>query len=104
MRWTRFSPAAGRRGFYLIGVLIVLVIIMVVVMKGPMSRDPVSKVTTAQTQIDRSRVSTCMLNRNAIKTDLTRLLITNPNMTMNMDNGVGGRVVHLGSGVVIEKV
>ena len=85
MQNLRFLPSYGRHGFYIIGVLIVVVIIFILLFKGSFNRDPVTQVTQSQTQLDRSRDSACAFNRNAIRTDLTHLRIMNPDMKMNME-------------------
>ena len=80
IQWER-HPERGAWG--IIGLLLVVVIIMIVMLTGPFSRDPVTEVTTAQTQIDRSQAVACSANRNTIITSLTAFRINNSSVPLD---------------------
>lgn len=78
-------PSHRRHGFYIIGLLIVIVIIMVVMLKGPFSSDPVTQVTQYEQSTNRAEEAACSMNRMSIGTDLTNWRIMNPGQAINMD-------------------
>ena len=71
------SPTTRRRGFYLIGVLIVLAIILVLYGKQ-LAGDKSEGISSAQTKIDRSKEVACSVNRQMIVTGMTAWQISHP--------------------------
>ncbi|HOE97630.1 MAG TPA: hypothetical protein PLS90_13910 [Candidatus Sumerlaeota bacterium] len=85
MQSRSFAPSYSRRGFYIIGILIVVAIILILVFKGSMAPDPVTQVSSGITYIDRSQEVACSTNRNAIRTDLQHYQINNPGAPITPD-------------------
>ena len=83
----RFSyRTAGRwRGFYLVGLLIVLVIILILTYKELKPEEKAAQVTQAQVYIDRSRDVLCESNRAAIAQNLTMWRIDHAGETASID-------------------
>lgn len=79
----------SQRGFYLIGLLLVLLIIIVLMLKGPFGpgSDTKSQVTTAQMSLNRANTSVCASNRLTLQTNL-----------------INWRMTHLGETPTIEKI
>jgi len=68
-----FRRSRAERGFYLIGLLIVLIIIAVVLGKGYFRQDPTTGATQAQMYIERSKDTACTADRLAMQADITQI-------------------------------
>ena len=78
-------PGQSESGYYIIGLLIVIVIILVLMKSGPLEQDPVSGVTQYQTNIDRTETSVCGNNRKAVETNIVSWQIANSGQKPNME-------------------
>ena len=69
-------PTQGRRGFYMIGLLMVLAIILILTGEGYFKKNA-QGITQAQLYTDRSRDSACAINRNQLKTKISMDIVNN---------------------------
>jgi len=74
-----------RRGYYLIGLLIVLAIIAYLTYRQLKPEEKAAQVTQAQVYIDRSRDTLCESNRLAIGQNLTMWRVDHPTETLSLD-------------------
>jgi competence protein ComGC len=81
----KYPPSRSQAGFYIVGMLIVIVIIFVLMRQGPLATDPVSQVSNAQINIEKSSVAACAVNRNSITADFTQWQIVNFGQTPSME-------------------
>lgn len=73
--WTvSLRPGAGRRGFYMIGLLLALVIIFILAGNQYYGSSNLNQVPQAQLYIQRSTDTLCTTNRLAIRTDIAGML------------------------------
>jgi hypothetical protein len=78
MKSLRHFSNQANYGYSVIILLVVVVIIMIVLLTGPFKSDPVTGITQAQNQIDRSADAACGMNRGTIKTYVTTYQLYNP--------------------------
>ncbi len=85
MMHSQYAKHLKRRGFYMIGVLIVVVIILILTWNqlGP---DPTTGVTTAQRQIDKSEVAACTANRQTLRTHIATWKINHMGEDLTVQN------------------
>ena len=78
-------PGQPQAGYYLIGLLIVIVIILILMKSGPLEQDPVTGVTQYETTLDRTDTAVCATNRKTIEGDVISWQIVNSGQKPNME-------------------
>ena len=78
--WSR-RRARGPRGYAILVLLIVIVVILILTLKGPLSTDPQTQVTQAQTYIERSAEAACAINRQTVYTQVINWQTLHPGET-----------------------